>query len=191
MVRCLLCQPGGADVIKGLLDATSDLHNVKTQVRRPEGDVVADPVHKELIVRILEDEAHLPSDIGERVIVQNEPIDHDFAPLSTKQTVEVQRQRRLSRAIGAEQRHPFTGLDRDVEAIEDRVVFARVREGKVLDGNRCAHVSPTIVRPTTAATVGVAASNQSFRVRPASLKVGIVPLKPRAAMASWTRSPRS
>ena len=148
-------------------------------------------MHKELIIRILEDEAHPPPDLGERVIVQNEPTDHDFAPLSAEQPVEMQRQRRLSRAIGAEQRHPFTGLDRDVEAIKDRVVFARVREGKVLDRNRCAHVSPTIVRPTAAATVGAAASNQSFRVVPASLKVGIVPLKPRAAMASWTRSPRS
>ena len=177
--------------MEGLLDATSGLHSVKSQVRRPEGDVIADPVHKELIVWILEDEAHLPPDLGKCVILQNEPTDHDFAPLRAEQSVEMQRQRRLSRAIGAEQRHPFTGLDRDVEAIEDRVVFARVREGKVLDGNRCAHISPTIVRPTTAATVGVAASNQSFRVVPASLKVGIVPLKPRAAMASWTRSPRS
>ena len=184
-------QPGGADVVEGLLDATGDLHSVKPQVRRPEGDVVSDPMHEELIIRILEDEAHLPPDLGERVIVQNEPTDHDFAPLRAEQPIEMQRQRRLSRAIGAEQRHPFTGLDRDVEAIEDRVVFARVREGKVLDGNRCAHVSPKIARPTTAATVGVAASNQSFRVVAASLKVGIVPLKPRAAMASWTRSPRS
>ena len=79
VVRCLLCQPGGADVIKGLLDATSDLHSVKPQVRRPEGDVVSDPVHKQLIIRILEDEAHLPPDLGKCVILQNEPTDHDFA----------------------------------------------------------------------------------------------------------------
>ena len=191
VVRCLLRKPGGADVIEGLVDPTSDLDIVKTQVCGPEGDVVADPVHEELVIRILEDEAYPPSDLGERVIVQNEATDHDFAPLRAEQPVEMQRQRRLSRAIGAEQRHPFAGFDRDVEAIEDRVVFARVREGKVFDDNRSAHVSPTIVRPTTEASDGTAASNQSFRVVLASLKVGIVPLKPRAAMALWTRSPRS
>ena len=39
-----------------------------------EGDVVADPVHEELIIRILEDEAHPPPDIGERVVVKASPL---------------------------------------------------------------------------------------------------------------------
>jgi hypothetical protein len=96
VVRWLLRKPGGADVVEGLLDATSDLDIVKTQVCRTEGDVVADPVHEELIIRILEDETHPPSDLGERVVTQHEVAGHDLAPLSTEEPVEVQRQRRLS-----------------------------------------------------------------------------------------------
>ena len=96
VVRCMLCKSGGADVIEGLLDATSDLHSVKTQVRRTEGDVVADPVHEELIIRILEDEADSASDLSERLVPQNDSTDHDFAPLSAEQPVEVKRQCRLS-----------------------------------------------------------------------------------------------
>ena len=101
-----VCEPGSANVNQGLLDDERSPHR-QAPGSLARSDVVADPVHEELIIRILEDEAHPPPDIGERVVVQGESTDHDFATLRTEQPVEVQRQVVFPEPLGPE-RNPFT-----------------------------------------------------------------------------------
>ena len=92
----MVSKASGADVFEGLVDPMSDLHIVESQICGTESDVVADTVHEELVVRILEDKAYPPSDLGECFVAQDEPAGYDLTALSAKKPVEMKRQCGLS-----------------------------------------------------------------------------------------------
>ena len=88
-------------------------------VQRPVGDVVEHGRREELVVRIREEQPDLRPDRGEARVLQALAAHLDHA-LAAQQPVELQQQRRLARAVRAEQRDPLAGGDLEVDAIEAR-----------------------------------------------------------------------
>ena len=175
------------------VDTAVDLFGPEAEVGGAERHVVANGVHEQLVVGVLEHEADTAADLRDRGRTERETVDGDRAAAWCQQSVHVQGQRGLAGPVRPEDRDALAGCDPELEVVEDQPLRAGVGERELvdLDGGWCAHVRASAVMPAAASMAGVRASAQSRRVRLRGSKSGIVPVKPRATMASWTRSPRS
>ena len=88
-------------------------------VQRPVGDVVEHGRREELIVGVREEQPDLRADRGEARVLEP-PAAHLDHALAAQQPAELQQQRRLARAVRAEQRHSLAGADLEVDAVEAR-----------------------------------------------------------------------
>ena len=111
----------------------------QAEVGRAEGDVLPDPGHEQLVVRVLEDDPDAAADLGEIRPGDRQAGDGDRAGAGGQDAVEVEDQGGLARAVGAEQRHPFPGVDVQVDT-EQGLVSVRVGVGEAADiEDGCGH----------------------------------------------------
>ena len=108
-----------------------ELGAAQPEVGRAEGDVLADRRHEQLVVRVLEDDADPAPDLRAGSLGRPAgPADRRPSPSPAAQdAVEVQDERGLAGAVGAEQRDPLAALRRQVDA-EQRLVAVGVGEGE-------------------------------------------------------------
>ena len=102
------------------------------EVRRPEGDVLADGRHEQLVVGVLEDDPDPlphPPQIGPG---ERQAVDHDRAPAAGQDAVQVQDEGRLPGAVRAEERHPLAAAEFEIDALQRRLAV-RVAVGQVAD----------------------------------------------------------
>ena len=148
-----------------------ELVAAQAEVGRTERDVLAHRGHEQLVVGVLEDHADPAADLLEVLLDHRHPGDLDGAGPRGEDAVEVQHQRRLAGAVGAEQRDPLALVDVQVDA-EQGLVAVGVGVGQA------AHVEDR-------------GGHQCSLPCPWGSSAGIVPSYPRASMARCTRSPRS
>ena len=79
MIGRLVLQMGGAHLFEHVLDPLLDLIHRQPQIERPEGHIIKDRGHEELIVRILEDHAHRAPDLRQGFLGEREITDADLA----------------------------------------------------------------------------------------------------------------
>ena len=126
------------------LHALLELVAAEAEVGRAEADVGADRAHEQLVVGVLEDDADPAADLGDVVLGDREAADRDAARAGGQDAVEVQHQRGLAGAVGAEQRDPLALVDVEVDAVE-RLVAVGVGEGQAADVEDGGHGSSGIL----------------------------------------------
>jgi hypothetical protein len=187
---------GHPDPLERLEDPRVELGAAQAGVGRAEGDVVADRRHEQLVVRVLEDEPDPPPHLGQVRPRDVQPADPDrpgpgAAGGRAEDPVEVQHQRRLAGAVGAEQRHPLPRLDPQVDP-EQRLPPVGVGEGQALDVDRGGHVALQARAASRAPASGSAAATAHCpALAPEVSSSSERPVQPRASIAWCTRSPRS
>ena len=126
----LVLQPDAGE--RGV-DALAQRVAAQPEVGRPEGDVGAHVGHEELVVGVLEDDPDAAADLGARARGQLEAADADRPVAALEHPVELQDERRLAGAVGAEDRDALADRDAQVDAGQGR---AAVRVGEA----QAAHV---------------------------------------------------
>ena len=121
------------------LDPGPDLRRRDAEVLEPEGDLVRDDRHHDLVLGILEDRRDGAGELGRARATGVEPGDDD--PALEAAAVEVRdepgesaEQRRLARAGRAEERHDLSRLERQRD-VAHRRRSRRVREREAVDGD--------------------------------------------------------
>ena len=194
VVRGPVAQHLGPHRHERFLDGATQLVSSDAEVRRAEGDVVADGGGEKLVVGVLEDQTHLPSDLAKVVRLHPQPSHHDLPGLRLQKTVQVQDQRGLTGTVGSQHRHSLAGCDRERQLVERRGIPARigVAQGPDLEVDR-AHWARRLAASSPAArTPGTrAASVDPSGADGSPTGGGMTPVNPRATIAWWTRSPRS
>src|SRR4029453_1780919 len=99
------------------------------EVSRAEGSVLAHPWHEQLVVGVLEDDPDAAADLWQVGLLDRESGDLDRARAGPEDPVEVQYQRGLAGAVGAEERYALTSVDVQTHA-EKGLVAVRVRVGQ-------------------------------------------------------------
>ena len=169
-------------------DPVLDLLARAAAVERAERDVLADGRHEQLVVGVLEDEPDAGAQVADVVVADAQAGDLELA-LALQQRVELEHQRRLAGAVGAEDGDALAVGDVQVDAVEagDAV---RVGEPQAAGVDRAAHAAITRTEQQRRAR----ARRGRRRPRACSVRTfrrGIVCVQPRASIARWTRSARS
>lgn len=121
---------------KRLFDACANLVGREAKVFRAEGDIVTHDGGDGLIVGILEHHARaLPDGKDAVLIARIEATYRDTSARGRKQRVDVLGQRRLARAIGAENGDELSGLDIQADVIEHAGCICLVRKRYVIERN--------------------------------------------------------
>jgi hypothetical protein len=191
VVRGPVGEVGHAHGLEGLDDAGVELRAPDTEVRRTERDVVAHRRHEELVVGVLEDQAHPSPDLEQVGLGDRQPGDGDRPVARPEDAVEVEDERGLPGTVRAEQGDPLPRVHVQVDA-EQGLVAARVRVRdlpEVEDGH--AHAARTATVTTAATSAGASATVHWAGVADSSCVTGSRPLQPRLTIARCTRSPRS
>ncbi len=183
-----------ADAREGLRDPRPHVLGREPEVQRPEAHILGDGRHEQLVVRVLEDHADRPADVGQRVLCDRDAADVDGAVRRRQQAVQVQQQRGLAGAVGADDGDRLAVPDLEGDALE-RLRPVGVGEAQVADADGVvAHpLSPVTRRPTASGTstrrnTTKAADQASVKTRSAVLKCSrratrISPSKPRHFIA--------
>ena len=100
-----------ADRVQRGVHAVVELRAPDTEVRGTERDVVARGGHEELVIGVLEHDADTPPHLLVVLPLDGERADPHRAHRRFEDPIEVQRERRLTRAVRAEQRDALAGLD--------------------------------------------------------------------------------
>ena len=146
-------------------DPLVELVAAQAEVRRSERDVVADRGHEQLVVGILEHDAHPAADLLQVLLHDGQAADAHRRPACAACTpFRCSTSVVLPGAVRAEQRHPLTAPDREVDA-EQRLGAVRVGERQVRSTSRAGPVTGSIssrhaVAPTPIAQIGNAASGR-------------------------------
>ena len=98
----------------------------------PKPTSCADRAHEQLVVGVLEDDADPAPDLGDVLLGDRQPADRHAPGAGGEDAVEVQHQRGLAGAVGAEQGDPLAAVDVQVHA-EQRLVAVGVGEGEAAD----------------------------------------------------------
>ncbi len=128
---------GHADRLERLQHPALELGTAQAEVLGPEGDVLADGAHEQLVVGVLEHDADAAADLEQVLLGHRQARDRDAAQAGHQDAVEVQHQRGLAGTVRTEQGDPLSLVDVEVDAVQ-RLVTVRVREGDALeveDGN--------------------------------------------------------
>ena len=96
------------------------------------GDLVVDPLGKDLVVRVLEDESGEAAQTGRRLSPQAPPREPDVADRGREDPVQVLHQRRLSAAVLTEDRDELSAAD-DTAHVGERLGPIRVAMSEILD----------------------------------------------------------
>src|SRR5271163_3702518 len=110
---------------------------------------------------------------------------HRNAALALQNAVQMQNERGLAGAIGAEQRHGFAGMEREIDAIQ-RLRSILVLEAKVANLDERRHWTRTRIRKAEAASTKTPSATPNRR----ESSSGNRPVKARASMARWIPSAR-
>ena len=124
VIRRAVAESRQADVRHRRFDSCPDFARIEPHVYRPKRHVFGHGIGKELVVGVLEDEAHTGPDPGQLGLigVDDASSEHlDFA-MALKQTVKVQQERRLPSPVRAEQRHLFALHDVEVHPFQRGMV---------------------------------------------------------------------
>ncbi len=159
--------------VERLGDALGRRRSVEAHVERPERDVLGDGRHEQLVVGVLEDQSDARAQLV-HVVAAHLESRHFEAPLPLDQPVEVEHQRRLARAVRAEQRDALAVPDVEVDTAQ-RLVAARVpvRQPAGVDG--AAHASAPITRSGTTASTTATTNATSARPSDSGASCGIAP----------------
>jgi hypothetical protein len=164
----------------------------QAQIGRPEGHVLTHGGHEQLVVRVREHQSHPASDLHQVVIGEFQLAEADCTPIGTEETVDMQRQCRLTCPVGAEYRQSLPRPHRECQPIES---LSPVRIGEVeirdLEGE-AAHVTTRAITATatTGSSTRPATSHTPVEAGEPATR-GMTPVYPRASIAPWIRSPRS
>jgi hypothetical protein len=127
------------DRLERVLGARPDLGRRRAGVLEPEGDLVLDASHHDLILRVLEDGRDRPRELGGSSVTRIASADDDCAPEAP--TVEVRNEpseraqhRRLARAGRSEHDDDLAGTELEGEIPDSRYVCSRVGERETRDG---------------------------------------------------------
>jgi hypothetical protein len=128
-------------------DAGRDVRGREPEVERPEPDVLGHRRQEELVVRVLEHHADGATDVGECPLGHGDAADVDAAVLRCEKSVEVQQERRLAGAVGADDGDRLAVADLERDAVQ-RLRPVRIREAEVADADGVvAHVGlPSLMR---------------------------------------------
>jgi hypothetical protein len=118
VVWCAVAEPRGVDRLERGGHPIVEFVTAQPEIRWPERDVLTDGRHEELVVGVLEHQPDAPSDLGEVDVDHLEAADLDAAGVRFVDAVQVQRQRGLAGAVGAEQRHALAVLDAQVDTVQ-------------------------------------------------------------------------
>ncbi len=145
-----------------LTDAGVEFRSAQAEVRGPESHVVADGRHEQLVVGVLEDDAHPAADLGQGVPADRHTGDLDRATpgadVAPEDSVEVQHEGRLAGTVGPEQGHPFAAVDVQIDPGQCACAIG-IGEGEAADvEHRSRHRPTTPHRAAIAATAGSAAA---------------------------------
>ena len=99
----------GSDCVQRRRDALVALGSRRPEIGWTEGHVVAHGLHEELVVGILEDRADATADLGDGVGFETEIAERDRTALQGEQSVQMQREGGLARAVRAEHSDSFAG----------------------------------------------------------------------------------
>ena len=170
-----------------LPDPLLDLRPGEPQVERAERDVLADRRHEQLVVGVLEDQADAGAQVTDVVVADAQAGDLELAAAG-QQRVEVQHQRRLAGAVGAEHGDALAVCHVQVEAVEARDAV-RVAEPQAGGVDRAAHAAR--IRVVSRVVASAPRKSASVRVKASVSRRGMFWLQPRASIARCTRSARS
>ncbi len=87
---------GQAEPLDRHLDASLDLYRVVSEIAGPEADVLSDRCRKELVIRVLERIADVPSQPVNRHLPGVQAVDEDLAGGGLEQPVQVPGERTLA-----------------------------------------------------------------------------------------------
>lgn len=165
-----------------------------TEIGRAERDVLRDGRHEQLVVGVLEHQPDPSADVLNRLAVQRDTADLDRTGRGGEHTVEVQHQRGLTRAVGAQDGDPLAGCDGEVDMVE-RDLPVGVDVAQRLDVDRRHRVTHASTETATAAYAGISATAHCAAAArggaPMTARSGALPSNPRDSIATYTRSPRS
>ncbi len=154
-----------------------------SEVGRTERHVLAHRGHEELVVGVLEDDPHSPTDLAEVRLGHGQAADADVALLGCVDAVEVQDQGGLAGTIRTEHGDALAIGDDEIHAVECRVPVG-IGEGDVAEMNcRGAHGA---IQAHTAMVVAATAGSRHANHRAgasSSASDGIEPLYPRDSIA--------
>src|SRR5450759_1174831 len=119
-----------AHPVQGVAHPLVELVTADAQVGGTERHVLADSRHEQLVVRVLEHDAHPAADLAQIRIDHVHAGHGDGATPGGQDAVQVQHEGRLARPVRTEQGDPFATLDRQVDAVE-RLESVRVGKGYV------------------------------------------------------------
>ncbi len=168
----------------------------QAQVGGPEGHVAVHGGQEELVVGVLEHDAHPPTYLTQVGLLHRQALDDDAPRTGLQDPVAVQHEGRLARPVGAQHRHPLPRCHPQIDAAQGDpsvgvgVVHAVELERRRLPGAR-GHVTTATAAVASASSGMVAAGHHTGARSGAADVTGKRPVKPRAAMARCTRSPRS
>src|SRR5579884_1861281 len=116
-------QPGQTNLIEGPRDPCLHLLTRHIEILQAEGDLVVDPEHAELAVRILEDEPDAPSQLGHRRLGDVSPSDcypsaHFSWDAVGNQPVQAERQSTLSPSARSQDQQGLAGCDREGNVLQ-------------------------------------------------------------------------
>ena len=120
------------DLLERGLHPRLELVALEAEVGRAEAHVLADRAHEQLVVGVLEHDADPAPDLGDVVLGDRQPADGDAPGAGDEDAVEVQHQRGLAGAVGAEQGDALALVDVEVDA-EQRLVAVGVGEREAVD----------------------------------------------------------
>jgi hypothetical protein len=123
---------------QGGLDAPLQRRTAEAEVGRPEGDVLPNIRHEQLIVGVLKDQAHPASDLEEMHFGHQQLTDGHRTGSRLLDPNQVQRERRLPRSIRAQDRNPLPRLDFEVDTTEGNPAIG-VGKLETTDIDPCAH----------------------------------------------------
>ena len=167
-------------------DPRLDLGPRQLHVERSKRHVLSHRRHEELVVRVLEHQPDASAKFGQRLLADVQAGDLQRSAAGGQQTVEVEHERGLARAIRTEDRNALTMLDTQIETVQ-RNLAVGIPVAQLADVDGAAH---RITRNGTSARTTAAMNTTSARPTVIGAIWGISSRYPRAAIARYTRSPR-
>ena len=103
------------------------------RARQAVGDVVGDRAGEDHAV--LRDDADLPAEAAQRRVADVDAVDHDAAELRVEEAREQREQRRLARAVAADDGDALPLRDGERDVLDGGLLRVRVGEGDVFEGD--------------------------------------------------------